>query len=138
MTIQISVVIWTVLSFIVLMLVLNKFLFKPILQVMDERNDKIRKSKDERRIQREKYEARKLEIEKMRITAQKEAMEKGEQALEEAKAERARLVSAAKEEIDLKIEKQKELLEKESEEIEKQLDSKVDELALDYVKKLVS
>lgn len=41
MTIQISVLIWTVICFVLLMLILHNLLFKPTLQVMDERKRKI-------------------------------------------------------------------------------------------------
>ncbi len=41
MTIQFSVVIWTIINFILLYLVLNFLLFKPMLKFMDKRNDKI-------------------------------------------------------------------------------------------------
>lgn len=41
MTIQISVTVWTVICFILLMLILNNLLFKPVLNVMDKRRAKI-------------------------------------------------------------------------------------------------
>lgn len=41
MTIQFSVVIWTIINFALLYLVLNFLLFKPMLKHMDERNAKI-------------------------------------------------------------------------------------------------
>ncbi len=45
MTIQISVVIWTIINFVLLYLVLNFLLFKPMLKFMDERNAKIEQGK---------------------------------------------------------------------------------------------
>ena len=41
MTIQVSVLIWTVITFCVLMFCLNRFLFKPLLSLMDAREEKI-------------------------------------------------------------------------------------------------
>ena len=45
MTIQLSVVIWTIINFALLYLVLNFLLFKPMLKFMDERNAKIEQGK---------------------------------------------------------------------------------------------
>ena len=44
MTIQISVTIWTVICFILLMLILHNLLFKPLLKVMDNRQSRIEKA----------------------------------------------------------------------------------------------
>ncbi len=41
MTIQISVLLWAVISFLVLMFLLNKFLYKPILAVLDKRHARL-------------------------------------------------------------------------------------------------
>ncbi len=50
MNIQISVIIWTVICFVALMLILRNLLFKPLLDVMDKRNERLanaRKKKSE-------------------------------------------------------------------------------------------
>lgn len=41
MTIQLSVTVWTVICFILLMLILNNLLFKPVLKLMDRRKERI-------------------------------------------------------------------------------------------------
>ena len=56
MTIQISLVIWTIIGFVTLSLILNRFLFKPLLRVMDERNDKIKTAEENRRTELERRE----------------------------------------------------------------------------------
>ncbi len=48
MSVQLSVVIWTVINFCILMLVLWKLLFKPTLAFMDKRAEKIRRVRDEK------------------------------------------------------------------------------------------
>ena len=45
MTIQLSVTVWTVICFVLLMLILHNLLFKPVLAVMDKRNKKIEGAK---------------------------------------------------------------------------------------------
>ena len=41
MTIQISVTIWTIICFVLLVIILNNLLFKPVLKCMDERKARI-------------------------------------------------------------------------------------------------
>ncbi len=41
MNIQLSVVLWTIICFVLLMLILRNLLFKPVLKVLDERREKI-------------------------------------------------------------------------------------------------
>lgn len=41
MTIQVSVIIWTVICFLVLMLILKNWLFKPVLKVLDDRRERL-------------------------------------------------------------------------------------------------
>ncbi len=41
MTVQISVTLWTIICFVLLMLILHNLLFKPVLRVLDARREKI-------------------------------------------------------------------------------------------------
>lgn len=45
MTIQISIAIWTVICFILLMIILRNFLFKPVLKVLDDRKRRLEKAR---------------------------------------------------------------------------------------------
>ena len=45
MTIQLSVTVWTVICFCLLMLILHNLLFKPVLKVMDDRRERIEKAR---------------------------------------------------------------------------------------------
>ncbi len=46
MSIQISVMIWTVICFLLLMFILHNLLFKPVLEVMEKRRSRIEKAKE--------------------------------------------------------------------------------------------
>lgn len=48
MNIQLSVIVWTVICFVLLMLILKNLLFKPVLQVIDSRREKIDAAKKKR------------------------------------------------------------------------------------------
>ena len=70
MTIQISVVIWTIICFVLLMLILNNLLFKPVLDIMDKRREKIAAAKAK------KAERESLIAENERLVAEKKAEHK--------------------------------------------------------------
>ena len=79
MTIQISVLIWTVICFLLLMLILHFLLFQPVLKLLDQRSGRIRKAA-----------AKKAEYE--RLSAEYEVMQKEKKAA--LIKERQRLVKA--------------------------------------------
>ena len=103
MTIQISVVIWTIICFAALYLILKNLLFKPVLEVMDKRQEKIASAHEREEKARtaalEEKETRLKEIEAMKLEAEKESkaeIEKvrleGKNQLENAKRERIEIV----------------------------------------------
>lgn len=93
MEIQLSVIIWTVICFLLLMLILKKLLFTPILKMLDGREEKI-----------EAARKKKAEIE--RLTAENEEYISKQKALydekrkAEAKATAQKIQSDGKKEID--------------------------------------
>lgn len=137
MTIQPSVLIWTVLSFCALAYILNRFLFKPLLKVMDERNEKITGDKEKKRAELEAREKMLAEAEEERINIQKNAVTAGEQAAEQLHSETAAILVAKKQEYDEALEQLRLRLEEESGSIEQELSGKVDKLALAYVDALI-
>lgn len=78
MSIQISVTIWTIICFGILMLVLNKLLFRPMLAFMDARREKTeraRREREERTAERAAEEERILRenAERVRLAGEKSA-----------------------------------------------------------------
>ena len=88
MSIQVSVIIWTVICFLLLMLILRNWLFKPVLEVMDKRRERIEKAKEKQ------LEAERLtkEYDKM-LAEQKIAFQKEQKAKTEAEIEEIQLHS---------------------------------------------
>lgn len=75
MSIQISVIIWTVICFLLLMLILHNWLFKPVLDVMEKRHNRIEKAKEKQlEVQRltEEYE-KKLQEHKLAFLKEQKA-----------------------------------------------------------------
>lgn len=138
MNIQLPVVIWTVICFLVLMLILKFLLFKPVLSVLDKRKEKIRLA-SEKKAQIDalnKENEQRLEIMKEDAKIQRDNYIKGELKLirvknktdiEEAKAARFSLV-----------EEYKVRTETEKEEIKQQFSSEAKEIAKFFADRLIS
>lgn len=96
MEIKLSVILWTVINFCVIMLILDRLLFKPILKVMHDRNDKIRiglsakelvetEIEEKREIEAERVEENRREA---RIAAENAVMTARKNAIETLEAHR--------------------------------------------------
>ena len=138
MTIQISVTVWTVICFILLMVILHNWLFKPVLQLMDRRRERI-----------EKAAARKAELEKTEqeyqaaFSAEKAARSREreqqlQQQLETLQSESHHAVELAKEERVRELDEYRDRAERERKEIlatlEQHLPELVDTLAKSITK----
>lgn len=86
MSIQPSVIIWTVLCFCALLLILKKLLFAPILRCMDERENRIRSMEDRRRAYEEARIAAEGQAETDQARQQLDAAAGAEKLLQEAQA----------------------------------------------------
>lgn len=95
MTIQVSVVLWTVICFLLLVLVLDRLLFRPVLALLDRRQERI----DAARKKQAEYERLAAEqaarLERERAEAAALRKKQLDQALERTRADgRARLEAA--------------------------------------------
>ena len=71
MTIQLSVTFWTVICFILLMLILHNLLFKPVLALLDKRNERIEAAAKKKA----EYEALQSKNESLIIESKKASLE---------------------------------------------------------------
>ncbi len=96
MTIQLPVLLWTIILFVVLMLVLNKLLFKPFFKVMDARKARVEAAKTMHVQHLEQLEAAKQAARD--AEEQREAERAKQTAAQNAEAEEyaARLISEAR------------------------------------------
>ncbi|MGN1316226.1 MAG: ATP synthase F0 subunit B [Acutalibacteraceae bacterium] len=103
MTIQLSISVWTIICFVLLMIILDKLLFKPVLKVMDERKERIKRAADRKAEYEEKqkeYDA--LILEKKKQAQQEQSLKikkkiesirtESKEAVEEANQRRIRTV----------------------------------------------
>ena len=92
MTIEPSLIVWTVLCFLALVLILKKLLFQPMLTFMDTRNAKIEAARKAKEDARTEYEA-----EARRLADERAAQEAAEQAERKAQRERVQQKKEAEE-----------------------------------------
>ncbi|MFQ5636625.1 MAG: F0F1 ATP synthase subunit B [bacterium] len=109
-------VFWTTLTFILLLFILKKTAWGPILQVLEERETKIKESLDKADVAQKETEAAMAKNQEMLESAKKEAQEllamsrmtaetTKEEILQKARSEAAHLLEKAKREINSEREK---------------------------------
>ena len=128
MTVQISVTIWTVICFLALMLILDRLLFRPLLDLMDKRREKIDGTRAARRSAQQEREEELLRREQERLAEKKQAMLDASAALEAMREENARRLAERKAENARRLEQERQELEKESLEIISTLEPRTESL----------
>lgn len=129
MNIQLSVTLWTLICFVLLMLILNNLLFKPILECMDKRRERIEAARAK------KIQADALLEEQKTVTAQKIALHQSEQKklikerVETLRSDQKKTLEAAKEVRLHQIDAYRVKIEEEQVAILQELDDHVGELA---------
>ena len=134
MTIQISLVIWTIIGFVTLSFILNKFLFKPILRVMDARNDKIKTAEANRQAELERREKTQKELEIASAAREQEALKAMELELSNERKKTETILADKKAEYDVELEKIRQKYEADTKAAEENLSDNIDKLAQKYVK----
>lgn len=138
MNIQISVIIWTVICFVLLMLILRNLLFMPVLKVMDKRRERIEKATlknaEEQRLIKEHEEG--MALKKAELAEQHQAQVRAQ--IEQIQSDSKRAVMAANKERLCKVEDYREASQNQYEEIVLELKPSVAALAAAFADKIVS
>jgi len=129
-TIQVSILLWTILCFVALMLVLNRLLFRPLLGFMDKRREKIDGAKHARQTALREREEELQRREEDRASAKKQAMQDAAAALEDVRQEYAEKTAGKKADNEHRIAELRGDLAKESETILASVEPRMDELVL--------
>ena len=137
MTLQPSVMIWTIINFCLLMLVLDRLLFRPLFKVMDAREEKIGRV---RRAAAEREEARiraAAEAEERQNALAAEAERSRLERLARARAEAAAAEDRAREEGKARVAAWEKQVSEEEETLQKSVETGLDELVETAVSKIV-
>lgn len=137
MTIQISVTVWTVICFCLLMVILHNLLFKPVLQVIDKRREKINhaaEKKAENEKQTKEYESALI---KMKAEAKEAQKSKIKAEIETIRSDSKKAIESAKEERFQELENFRAKTENERMEILDELNDHATELATFFADSLI-
>lgn len=135
--IDLRLIIIQIINFGLLLFLLNKFLYKPILKILDERKKKVAESL---------AQAQKIEEEHVRLEEEKKkelqaAQEAGREFFEKAKTEgerqRNEIIGRGKEEAERILQRTKEQLELEKEKLKEDLRAEIADLSIATAEKLL-
>ncbi len=136
MTVQLPVLLWTVICFGALVLILNNLLFKPMLAFMDKRGERIRAAAEKKAAaERASSEAQEA-LERFRAEQEAHTASLAGQALAKARADADRLVSDAVRRGEEETAACRAALEREKEELSRVLESNADRFAEDWISAL--
>lgn len=136
MTIEPSLIVWTVLCFLALVLILKKLLFQPMLTFMDTRNTKIEAARKAKEDARTEYEAEARHLADERAAQEAQLRQSGAEALEQAQEELRRETTQKRAEAAQRLAENRAALAEESERITRELEPQLSDLALDLVNHL--
>lgn len=136
MTIEPSLIVWTVLCFFALMLILKKLLFQPMLTFMDTRNAKIEAARKAKEDARTEYEAEARRLADERAAQEAQLRQSDAEALEQAQEELRCETTQKRAEAAQRLAENRAALAEESERITRELEPQLSDLALDLVNHL--
>lgn len=138
MNIQLSVALWTIICFCLAMLILNKLLFKPLLQVMDARQEKIDRARGKQKAHMEAYEQELKALEEARDAEKQQKAAEAAAALLASQEQAGQELLLRRQADAAEIETYREQLMAESQALKTKLDAGLDELAKTFAERLAS
>ncbi len=126
-----------IINFLILMFVLYKFVYNPVLNLMEKREKKIKKSLDKAKEIDEKLEKIKIDYDKKMTQAKKEALKILEEAKNQAEKEREASLQKTKKEVAEIIKKAKEQISLEKEKLVEEAKDDLDKIVILAVEKIL-
>ena len=128
--IDLKLLIAQIVNFAILLLILTKLIYKPLLKVLDDRKKMIAKSVDDSRKIEDRLAAIEADRDKVLANAGKEAMVIVEKAKKESEEEHLRIIAAAKKEISTLAERYRAQLKEEKAELMNEVKKEVAEMVI--------
>jgi F-type H+-transporting ATPase subunit b len=128
---------WTAITFLLLIVVLGKYAFGPIVKMLDERERTIRESIDQAKHERGEAEKLLAQQKESLLKAQREAAELAKRSQQEMEAYRAQLSAQAKKDSDEMIANARRQIEEEKVKAVAELRSQVADLAVGAASRIV-
>lgn len=137
MGISVADMIWAIINFLILLAILNKFLYKPLLKMMDDRKSEIKRDLDSAAQANAEALKAKEEYLKQIEQAKEEAQRIMEKATKMGEETSEALISQAREETSKMTEKAREMIRLEKEEALNQLRDEVSTLVVTAAGKVI-
>ena len=128
---------WTAITFLVLIVVLAKFAFRPIVKMLDEREQTIRETIDQAKKERADAERLLAEQKEALTAARREASDLAKKNQQEVEALRAELTARAKKEADEVLAAAKRQIDEERAKVMVELKGQVADLAIDAASRIL-
>ncbi len=138
MTIQISVLLWTVICFCLFVFIVNRFLFKPLFAVMDQRQEKIKKAQQKQEAHNKALAEADEALAAFRVEEQHHLADLVQTEIAKAHKDAETLVSVTHKKQNQLLDLHVAQLEEESLKIEKVLDEQMEALSKLYASTLLS
>lgn len=138
MNIQLSVTLWTIICFCLAMLILNKLLFKPLLQVMDARQEKIHRARSKQKAHMEAYEQELKGLQEARDAEKQQKVLQAAAELQASEEQAARDLLLRRRADAAEIEGYREQLMAESQTLKTELAAGLDNLAKTFADRLAT
>lgn len=138
MTIQIPILLWTVICFVLFVLIVNNFLFKPLLAVMDKRQEKIQKAQQKKEEHVKALAEADKALESFRHEEQRYQADRVQEEIAHAHKDAETLLSVTHKKQNQLLDLHVAQLEEESLNIEKVLDEQMETLSKLYASTLLS
>lgn len=132
-----GLMIWTVVTFLLLVLILTKAAWKPILDALDQREGQIRGDLEKAANSQKEAEALRVKYETQLNEAQRSIQDMVSQAKKDSERARSEMITAAKDEASRILEKGKRDLEGETEKLKGQLRGEVAGISVAIAEKLI-
>ncbi len=128
---------WTAITFLLLIIVLGKYAFGPIVKMLDEREKNIRDAIDQAKNERAEAEKLLAQQKESLLKAQREAAELAKRSQQEMEAYRSQLTAQAKKESDELVASARKQIEEEKSKAVAELRAQVADLAVGAASRIV-
>jgi F-type H+-transporting ATPase subunit b len=128
---------WTAITFLLLIIVLGKYAFGPIVKMLDERERNIRDAIDQAKNERAEAEKLLAQQKESLLKAQREAAELAKRSQQEMEAYRSQLTAQAKKESDELVASARKQIEEEKSKAVAELRAQVADLAVGAASRIV-
>ncbi len=138
MNIQPSVMVWTVICFLLLCVILKNLLFTPVLNIIDSRQEKTAVAKEKKRNIEKLVSQHEIQLEKEKILANERNRKLAKQRLEQIQLQSKKEIEAAQRQCLAEVQKYREDIIDEREKIVSSVSPKMETAAALFAKNIIS